>query len=228
MGNSSSSPVTSAPPAPGRNRVPSQRRRPKSDTLDSDVGRSIRRLALEAEEDQDVPGGTLRGAMQGRAEHVVYGPRRVDGIAPPVVSREVEPPSRASNSPVVASVPLPETEPEPVALKEVIDPDDTSHASYATASRPTTSVMSSHEPPPLPTQTVYSPPPEVTSALPAVDMGAGAQGVPTKIQWFDDEREAPTEVFVTGTFAKGWKTKIQLHRTACVTTSLLSNAHTSQ
>lgn len=57
----------------------------------------------------------------------------------------------------------------------------------------------------------------------AVDLGAGPEGVPTLIKWKneDGQEEAsegrpakgPKEVFVTGTFAKGWKTKIELRKT---------------
>ncbi|GAA6019095.1 hypothetical protein JCM10207_006541 [Rhodosporidiobolus poonsookiae] len=62
----------------------------------------------------------------------------------------------------------------------------------------------------------------------AVDLGAGEEGVPTLIKWKnEDGQEAPRrlpdgsmsqgkgpqEVYVTGTFAKGWKTKIELRKT---------------
>lgn len=57
----------------------------------------------------------------------------------------------------------------------------------------------------------------------AVDLGAGADGVPTLIKWKDEDGQqaahqgkppkGPKEVFVTGTFAKGWKTKIELNKT---------------
>lgn len=57
----------------------------------------------------------------------------------------------------------------------------------------------------------------------AVDLGAGADGVPTLIKWKDEDGQTkasegrpatgPKEVFVTGTFAKGWKTKIELRKT---------------
>ncbi|GAA5993898.1 hypothetical protein JCM11641_004735 [Rhodosporidiobolus odoratus] len=59
----------------------------------------------------------------------------------------------------------------------------------------------------------------------AVDLGAGAEGVPTLIKWKgedgqveaakakDGKARGPREVFVTGTFAKGWKTKIELRKT---------------
>ncbi|ORY91670.1 hypothetical protein BCR35DRAFT_298931 [Leucosporidium creatinivorum] len=57
----------------------------------------------------------------------------------------------------------------------------------------------------------------------AVDLGAGADGVPTLIKWKNEDGQTkasegrpatgPKEVFVTGTFAKGWKTKIELRKT---------------
>lgn len=62
----------------------------------------------------------------------------------------------------------------------------------------------------------------------AVDLGAGDKGVPTLIKWKDEDGQekgdgskgrkakGPKEVFVTGTFAKGWKTKIELRKTECV------------
>ncbi|KAL8290067.1 hypothetical protein RQP46_003006 [Phenoliferia psychrophenolica] len=56
----------------------------------------------------------------------------------------------------------------------------------------------------------------------AVDVGAGPEGVPTLIKWKDEDGQGvdangnvigPKEVFVTGTFARGWKMKIELRRT---------------
>lgn len=58
----------------------------------------------------------------------------------------------------------------------------------------------------------------------AVDLGAGEGGVPTLIKWKNEDGQVPPgkdgkgakgprEVFVTGTFAKGWKTKIELRKT---------------
>lgn len=55
----------------------------------------------------------------------------------------------------------------------------------------------------------------------AVDLGAGANGVPTLIKWKNEDgqeerkgnRKGPREVFVTGTFANGWKVKIELRKT---------------
>lgn len=60
----------------------------------------------------------------------------------------------------------------------------------------------------------------------AVDLGAGERGVPTLIKWKDEDGQekaregrgakGPKEVYVTGTFANGWKTKIELRKTECV------------
>ncbi|BGP06961.1 galactose metabolism-related protein [Rhodotorula toruloides] len=57
----------------------------------------------------------------------------------------------------------------------------------------------------------------------AVDLGAGERGVPTLIKWKDEDGQekgregrgakGPKEVYVTGTFANGWKTKIELRKT---------------
>ncbi|GAA5918526.1 hypothetical protein JCM1841_003282 [Sporobolomyces salmonicolor] len=59
----------------------------------------------------------------------------------------------------------------------------------------------------------------------AVDLGAGNEGVPTLIKWKNEDGQepedsekggkakGPKEVYVTGTFAKGWKTKIELRKT---------------
>lgn len=81
---------------------------------------------------------------------------------------------------------------------------------------------------PIPLLSVPSPAVADSIQRAAVDLGAGAEGVPTLIKWKDEdgqikggeegEREAkgPREVFVTGTFANGWKTKIELRKTECV------------
>ncbi|GAA6004686.1 hypothetical protein JCM11491_002195 [Sporobolomyces phaffii] len=55
----------------------------------------------------------------------------------------------------------------------------------------------------------------------AVDLGAGASGVPTLIKWKNEDgqedrkgsKKGPKEVYVTGTFANGWKVKIELRKT---------------
>ena len=66
----------------------------------------------------------------------------------------------------------------------------------------------------------------------AVDVGAGPTGVPTLIKWKDEDGQGvdangtaigPKEVFVTGTFARGWKTKIELRRARCVWISFLAD-----
>ncbi|GAA5908060.1 hypothetical protein JCM6882_000215 [Rhodosporidiobolus microsporus] len=78
---------------------------------------------------------------------------------------------------------------------------------------------------PIPLLSVPSPAVAQSLVAAAVDLGAGEQGVPTLIKWKNEDgqvgadagggREArgPREVFVTGTFAKGWKTKIELRKT---------------
>ncbi|GAA6063462.1 hypothetical protein JCM10212_002545 [Sporobolomyces blumeae] len=58
----------------------------------------------------------------------------------------------------------------------------------------------------------------------AVDLGAGKDGVPTLIKWKNEDGQEPAkssgkpprgpkEVYVTGTFANGWKVKIELRKT---------------
>jgi hypothetical protein len=69
----------------------------------------------------------------------------------------------------------------------------------------------------------------------AVDLGAGAAGVPTLVKWQreDGQVEAkdgqlatgPAQVFVTGTFAKGWKTKIELKKNKSVLIRLFRSVH---
>lgn len=66
-----------------------------------------------------------------------------------------------------------------------------------------------------------------------VDLGAGPEGVPTLLTWTPGEgngREGvaadrpggPSKVFVTGTFAKGWTTKIELRKKESVLGHVLS------
>ena len=49
-----------------------------------------------------------------------------------------------------------------------------------------------------------------------VDLGGGSDAVPTLLSWTPGERgenaAAPKSVYVTGTFAKGWKTKIEMRQ----------------
>lgn len=69
---------------------------------------------------------------------------------------------------------------------------------------------------PIPLPSVPSPSIARNLMAAAVDVGAGAEGVPTLIKWKDEDGQGskpPKEVFVTGTFARGWKTKIALRRT---------------
>ncbi|GAA5834280.1 hypothetical protein JCM11251_000591 [Rhodosporidiobolus azoricus] len=76
---------------------------------------------------------------------------------------------------------------------------------------------------PIPLLSVPSPAVAQSLVAAAVDLGAGEQGVPTLIKWKNEdgqvpaqggkEARGPREVFVTGTFAKGWKVKIELRKT---------------
>jgi hypothetical protein len=54
-----------------------------------------------------------------------------------------------------------------------------------------------------------------------VDLGGGSDGVPTLLTWKTNEEAQiesgpPKNVYVTGTFANSWKTKIQLRKKSCV------------
>ena len=79
---------------------------------------------------------------------------------------------------------------------------------------------------PIPIAAIHSTGDLASSLLASVvDLGAGPEGVPTLIKWTNEDgqsggdgvkEEGPKEVFVTGTFAKGWKTKIELRKTASV------------
>lgn len=76
---------------------------------------------------------------------------------------------------------------------------------------------------PIPLLSVPSPAIAADLVAAAVDLGAGEEGVPTLIKWKDEDGQVrasadgpakgPNEVFVTGTFAKGWTTKIELRQT---------------
>lgn len=299
-------------------------------------------------DEEEVTGGTLRGAMQGRAEHVVYGPRRDDTLL------QVNPLGAVVARPLLPapSISLPPSN------TPMIDPDDASHPGFQASPRLTSAVLLSSECMPVlvspsaeefpldspfggantstsrkievrttslsgvfnsiaapfevagakpalphltllpphtsapypptnpPTNSVLAPlipsaslpisadkipsgtaviatppksptgstgtssarvllPPSIFNApvsaisIPilsvpsatiaasllaaAVDLGAGADGVPTLIKWKNEDGQTaasvgkkasgPREVFVTGTFSNGWKTKIELRRT---------------
>ncbi|GAA6029585.1 hypothetical protein JCM8097_000950 [Rhodosporidiobolus ruineniae] len=78
---------------------------------------------------------------------------------------------------------------------------------------------------PIPLLSVPSPSVAQTLLAAAVDLGAGESGVPTLIKWKNEdgqvpadpekgvEARGPNQVFVTGTFAQGWKIKIELRKT---------------
>lgn len=75
---------------------------------------------------------------------------------------------------------------------------------------------------PIPLESVPSSTMAASIRAAAVDLGAGPEGVPTLIKWQDEDGQSvpgaggaafgPSQVFVTGTFAKGWKTKIELKK----------------
>lgn len=69
---------------------------------------------------------------------------------------------------------------------------------------------------PNPAYSIAAPLPSVLASQPAtqaaaVDLGAGPEGVPTLLTW-KNEDEPAGKVFVTGTFAKGWRTKIEMRK----------------
>lgn len=374
MGNSNSSAQqptnTRLPPSSGASEIASPRSKGRKKSIElSDVNSSLnftsspttiaraearrRSSANEypvedtsGEDDLEVGEGTLRGAMQGKAEHVVYGPRRADGIAPSATTGHKDGNPHFLRP---ATIALPAHSRGDSTL---LDPDDTSHPGFKASPRLTSDVLLSSDRMPvvvsplaeeLPVEspfatispkaqqdtntvslstavagivasTVLPPdyprrlqahqllPPHTSSPFPpalapgstiqapsvpsnvfanaipsgssvtsvnidgriapntvfippnllkapiaaipipllavpsatiaagllaaAVDLGAGAEGVPTLIKWKDEDGQleataekpasGPKQVFVTGTFAKGWKTKIELRKTECV------------
>ncbi|GAA5832035.1 hypothetical protein JCM3766R1_003695 [Sporobolomyces carnicolor] len=75
---------------------------------------------------------------------------------------------------------------------------------------------------PIPLLSVPSPTIAQNLIAAAVDLGAGEKGVPTLIKWKNEDgqeerkggvKKGPKEVYVTGTFANGWKVKIELRKT---------------
>ncbi|GAA5974693.1 hypothetical protein JCM5350_001252 [Sporobolomyces pararoseus] len=74
---------------------------------------------------------------------------------------------------------------------------------------------------PIPLLSVPSPTIAQNLIAAAVDLGAGENGVPTLIKWKNEDgqeerkgvKKGPKEVYVTGTFANGWKVKIELRKT---------------
>lgn len=262
-------------------------------------GRKLTAKVADIEVDDDEPEGTLRGAMLGKASHVVYGPRRIDGIAPPLPSAAVIPLSDDNAVRPPTSIAISTKSP---AITRLTDPDDTTHPLYKASSRltsqvrlssdempiivspvdpsplasrlapsssstvvlppntpllrnisssalSTTSSVASHSgetpssnqllPPtllhapaaaiPIPLDSVPSPTIAASIRAAAVDIGAGPEGVPTLIKWQNEDgqrpaangkpAQGPAQVFVTGTWAKGWKTKVELRKIKCVAPS---------
>ncbi|KAK4705848.1 hypothetical protein P7C70_g340, partial [Phenoliferia sp. Uapishka_3] len=115
-------------PAVSSIRALTNHRRKQSDRV-TDISGSGDEDMLEASE------GTLRGAMQGRAEHVVYGPRRSDS------------PLRSSTgtggafSPKPTAIQLPSLN----YLNPLRDPDDTVHPDFTASPRLTADVLLSSD-----------------------------------------------------------------------------------
>ncbi|KAI5480421.1 AMP-activated protein kinase beta subunit [Pseudohyphozyma bogoriensis] len=114
----------------------------------SQGGASRRKLGLgvNADEEEAVDDGnwTLRGAMQGRAEHVVYGPRREessDGHPDIIPSRHIPPTSTSIGRPVtIALPPHPMFTPAPLT-----DSDDVIHPGFKGSPRLTSDVLMSSD-----------------------------------------------------------------------------------
>ncbi|SCV71071.1 BQ2448_3833 [Microbotryum intermedium] len=157
-GNASTADDDSTTTRSGRTSEPSRRRK-SIELADVDpsltfssrapsLARSMRRKTNDrihgdiiiAAEDVDDPeplgSGTLRGAMQGKAEHVVYGPRR---SAPPETSMALSPTGPLTSRPQAIDLPTPDIT---AALE---DPDDTLHPGFAASPRLTAAVILSQD-----------------------------------------------------------------------------------
>ncbi|BGP38920.1 galactose metabolism-related protein [Rhodotorula kratochvilovae] len=199
-----------------------------------DTGREVRRVV-------PAPQASFAGAV---SSILAPAPDAGAGATPTTLPTDAElpPPHTASPSP-------PSTQPADTVLAPVVPahalplaseaiPSGTSVLASPQASRGTTPTGAIPSPAVLLPPAVFNAP---VAAIPipllsvpsqtiaqsliaaAVDLGAGAQGVPTLIKWKNEDGQAPAqggkpargpgEVFVTGTFAKGWKTKIELRKT---------------
>ncbi|SGY80452.1 BQ5605_C008g05390 [Microbotryum silenes-dioicae] len=107
-------------------------RRKTNDRIHGDI--------IIAPEDVDDPeplgSGTLRGAMQGKAEHVVYGPRR---SAPPETPMTLTPTTELTSRPQAIDLPTPDI------TATLVDPDDTVHPGFAASPRLTAAVILSQD-----------------------------------------------------------------------------------
>ncbi|GAA5864351.1 hypothetical protein JCM1840_006754 [Sporobolomyces johnsonii] len=160
---------------------------------------------------------------------------RTSDLLPPHTSAPT-PPSAAPTDTVLA--PIVPASALPISPESI--PSGTSVIASPTQSRGTTPTGSVPSPAVLLPPTLFNAP---VAAIPipllsvpsqtiaqnllaaAVDLGAGDQGVPTLIKWKNEDGQEPAnketggkakgpkEVYVTGTFAKGWKTKIELRKT---------------
>ncbi|KAK4055732.1 galactose metabolism- protein [Microbotryomycetes sp. JL201] len=92
------------------------------------------------EDDAEIDTGTLRGAMQGKAEHVVYGPRRDDGALPKLTDPATLAASKAPARPTTIALPSPH-----LAMPSPIDPDDTTHPGFQSSPRLTSEVIMSQD-----------------------------------------------------------------------------------
>ncbi|KAK4056555.1 galactose metabolism- protein [Microbotryomycetes sp. JL221] len=92
------------------------------------------------EDDVDVEPGTLRGAMQGKAEHVVYGPRRDDGALPILNNPATLAPTKTATRPTTIALPSPQ-----IIMPSPIDPDDTTHPGFQNSPRLTSEVIMSQD-----------------------------------------------------------------------------------
>ncbi|KAM0745751.1 hypothetical protein T439DRAFT_360326 [Meredithblackwellia eburnea MCA 4105] len=130
------------------------------------------------DEDVDAPSGTLRGAMQGKAEHVVYGPRRPnEGIITTTIPSGIKPATIALPTPTLIA-------PTPIA-----DPDDTLHPGFTASPRLTSDVLLSSDKMPViispvteevPTDSPFGPTDGPTVGG-ASSGGATVHSVPTRV-----------------------------------------------
>ncbi|KAK4700610.1 hypothetical protein P7C70_g5640, partial [Phenoliferia sp. Uapishka_3] len=134
----------------------------------------------------------------------------VDTVVAPVVPRQalpISPDAIPSGTGVIGHPVTTSSAESPVTAPSVLLPPNLFNAPVAAIPIPLLSV---------PSATIAA-----SLMAAAVDVGAGAEGVPTLIKWKDEDGQGkdangnivgPKEVFVTGTFAKGWKMKIELRK----------------
>ncbi|SCZ98184.1 BZ3500_MvSof-1268-A1-R1_Chr7-1g09046 [Microbotryum saponariae] len=109
-------------------------RRKTNDRIHGDI--IIAPEDVDVDDPEPLGSGTLRGAMQGKAEHVVYGPRR---SAPPESPMTLTPTTELASRPQAIDLPTPDI------TATLVDPDDTVHPGFAASPRLTAAVILSQD-----------------------------------------------------------------------------------